>query len=533
MNDVADQPGSSGDGAGFALDVVGIGALNLDYIATNSPSARPAAGRRLTEVIQRLLAEAGNPVELGTEALVDAATINAAIEAVSSTRPDTTLGGSAFNAIYAIARTQAGLRLGYLGVAGRVPVIGLSSVQQFEALGIDHRFVFREDHRLSGICFSFAEDGERTLLTHAGANDSLADHLARDFDAVVDYLARTRLIHVTSFLDDRSPQLLFQLLTAVKRANPATAICLDPGHVWSVSVTREIDGLVGLSDYLLVNYREFRALGGHTDGDSDEVLAARLVDRMTAGSGVVVVKLPAGVWAYRRERGKLLGDFYAQTPLPKAEIADDTGAGDVFAAGLLTVLTSDRLQIELGSLLGMRLARHKLRYVGSAGHAQFADVARDFIGSAAGERRSAGLPRGVFIAHGAHPEWLAVQRFIADRFELPVYSFESGAWGGRSVTDALADYLERCSFAVCVLTAEDFTGDGRRLARQNVIHEVGLFQGRHGFDRVAVLAEEGCDFVPPAALPYTITFPRHGISDTFYQLAELIDAQGVVDRDDG
>ncbi|MFB9237644.1 TIR domain-containing protein [Plantactinospora siamensis] len=94
------------------------------------------------------------------------------------------------------------------------------------------------------------------------------------------------------------------------------------------------------------------------------------------------------------------------------------------------------------------------------------------------------------------------------------------------MTEALADYLERCSFAVCVLTAEDFAGDGRLLARQNVIHEVGLFQGRHGFDRVLVLAEEGCDFVPASADPYTITFPRHGISSAFYQLDEMIRAQG-------
>jgi hypothetical protein len=94
------------------------------------------------------------------------------------------------------------------------------------------------------------------------------------------------------------------------------------------------------------------------------------------------------------------------------------------------------------------------------------------------------------------------------------------------VTEALADYLERCSFAICVLTAEDFTGDGRRLARQNVVHEVGLFQGRHGFDRVMVLAEEGCDFVPQAAEPYTISFPHNGISRTFYQLDEMIRSQG-------
>jgi len=46
---------------------------------------------------------------------------------------------------------------------------------------------------------------------------------------------------------------------------------------------------------------------------------------------------------------------------------------------LLIVLARDRSGAKLGSLLGMRLARHKLRHVGSAGHARFAEITRDFI----------------------------------------------------------------------------------------------------------------------------------------------------------
>ncbi|MFY1671984.1 PfkB family carbohydrate kinase [Plantactinospora sp. WMMB334] len=485
------------------------------------------------ERLSRLVERDGPPIEAGTERAVDAETIHAAIETAGFARPENplggtsfSLGGSAFNAIFAIAQTQVGLRLGYVGVAGRVPVIGLSTMAQFEALGIDHRFVFQDTEHLCGICLSLAEDGDRTLLTHSGANEFLADHLDRDFGRVVAYLASARVVHVTSFLDDRTPGRLLQVLRAVKETASGTAICFDPGHVWSASPTDEIEALLGLSDYLLVNYREFRTLGGHVEDEADESVAARLVARTAGGQGVVVVKLPTGIWSHRRENGKLVSDFYAQAQVAPAEIKDATGAGDVFAAGLLIVLTSDRLQVELGSLLGMRLARHKLRHVGSAGHAQFAEVTKEFIRSLADGRRTAGLPNGVFIAHGAHPEWLAVQRFIEERFELPVYSFESGSWGGRQVTEALADYLERCGFAICVLTAEDFTGDGRRLARHNVVHEVGLFQGRHGFDRVMVLVEEGCDFVPQAAQPYTISFPRNGISRTFYQLDEMIRAQG-------
>ena len=87
------------------------------------------------------------------------------------------------------------------------------------------------------------------------------------------------------------------------------------------------------------------------------------------------------------------------------------------------------MQIELGALLGMQLARHKLRYVGNAGHAQFAKVTRDFIRTLDAERRSGAHPPGIFISHGTNPEWFAVQRFVEDRFDSPVHFFEERTMG--------------------------------------------------------------------------------------------------------
>ena len=43
------------------------------------------------------------------------------------------------------------------------------------------------------------------------------------------------------------------------------------------------------------------------------------------------------------------------------------------------------------------------------------------------------------------------------------------------------------------MTAEDENAEGRMQARMNVIHEVGLFQGRLGFEKAIVILEEGCD----------------------------------------
>src|SRR3954462_1094820 len=97
----------------FQFDVVGVGALNLDYIATAS-----AAHRRVSWLDGLL--DGGAPLEWGTPRGVGADVISAALEAADAGSLKVSLGGSAFNAITAIAQTQLGLRLGYVGVAGRM-----------------------------------------------------------------------------------------------------------------------------------------------------------------------------------------------------------------------------------------------------------------------------------------------------------------------------------------------------------------------------------------------------------------------------
>ncbi|MGF7239335.1 MAG: PfkB family carbohydrate kinase [Frankia sp.] len=507
------------------LDIVGIGALNLDYIAdtTVDPALRGLLGDEGLAIGR----SRSTPFEWGTESAVDEGTIYGLLELVDPTSLSASPGGSAFNAIYALAQMRLGLRLGYVGVAGRVPLRGQSSVAELRRCGVDTEETHFSEDAMSGVCFSLMDSGERTLLTHVGANALMGGIIDERFDAIVAYLSRARVVHVTSFLDTVTPPRLLRVLAELRAVRPDVTITFDPGHVWSTERSADVLGMVALSDYLLLNATELALMGQATTGEPDEDVAGRVLELMASETAVVLVKRATGIILFRKDGDKVATDVFPQQPLRSDEIRDATGAGDVFAAGLLSVLGSARLQMELGALLGMRLARHKLRYVGSQGHAGFASLTRSFIAAREMERRRKPRPDGIFIAHGGDPQWLAVKDYLEQEFAAPIYSFESGVWGSSQISSVLNEYLSVCSLAICVLTVEDLIERGRGFARQNVVHELGLFQGRYGQDRVIILVEEGCQFLPDIGSTPPLNFARKAIKQTFWSVKEELLRKGI------
>ena len=78
------------------------------------------------------------------------------------------------------------------------------------------------------------------------------------------------------------------------------------------------------------------------------------------------------------------------------------------------------------------------------------------------------------------------------------------------------------------MTAEDDTADGKIRARQNVIHEAGLFQGRLGFDKVVILKQEGIEeFSNIAGIQY-IQFSKDNIEQSFYELQRKFKKLGLI-----
>jgi len=120
----------------------------------------------------------------------------------------------------------------------------------------------------------------------------------------------------------------------------------------------------------------------------------------------------------------------------------------------------------------------------------------------------------IFIGHGRNRQWELLKSHLQDKHGLEIITYETGARAGHAIRDILDSMADKSSLALLVLTGEDKTDDGVR-ARQNVIHECGLFQGRLGFDRAILLVEHGVELASNFDGIQQLRFKKGRISEIF------------------
>lgn len=136
----------------------------------------------------------------------------------------------------------------------------------------------------------------------------------------------------------------------------------------------------------------------------------------------------------------------------------------------------------------------------------------------------------IFIGHGRSNDWHALKDFIRDRLGLDYDEFNRESPAGQSVKERLLDMLESNCFAFLVMTAEDEHADGTLHARENVIHEAGLFQGRYGFERAIMLLEEGCKEFSNIHGIVQIRFPKGKLKASFEEIRQVLEREGILNE---
>ena len=134
----------------------------------------------------------------------------------------------------------------------------------------------------------------------------------------------------------------------------------------------------------------------------------------------------------------------------------------------------------------------------------------------------------IFIGHGHAKYWMDLRDFLSTKLNLESVEFNSVSTAGVSTTERLTDLLNECNFAFLIMSAENKQLDGSLKARDNVIHEVGLFQGKLGMKKAIIILEEGCErFSNIEGLTY-IPFYNQDLSTCYEKIRDVLQREELI-----
>lgn len=136
----------------------------------------------------------------------------------------------------------------------------------------------------------------------------------------------------------------------------------------------------------------------------------------------------------------------------------------------------------------------------------------------------------VFIGHGRSPCWEHLRDFLRDGLHLEWEEFNRISVAGVPTQERLREMVDSVGFAFIVMTAEEERQGGKLAARDNVIHEIGLFQGRLGFKRAVILIEEGCEEFSNIFGLSQIRFPRGNLLAKSEEIRRVLTREGLVNE---
>ncbi|GGI23647.1 TIR domain-containing protein [Pedobacter mendelii] len=128
-------------------------------------------------------------------------------------------------------------------------------------------------------------------------------------------------------------------------------------------------------------------------------------------------------------------------------------------------------------------------------------------------------PNRIFISHGKSTEWYKLQAYLEKTLNYKTLELAQEANQGRTIMQKLGEESDKCRYAIIVMTGDDEQGEDKPRARENVMHEIGFFQGKYGFRNVCLLYEENTSLPSNIHGLVYIPFTRGMIEATFGALS--------------
>lgn len=304
----------------MAYDVYGVGNALVDVQA------------RVTEP---LLAEVG--FTKGVMTLVDEPTQTRVLGSLDGAAISRCAGGSAANTVMGVV--DLGGKAAYAGKVGK-DALGDFWLQDMRELGV--AIEVPQIAGQTGTCVVLiTEDAQRTMLTHLGLSSTLGPEDISEAE-----IRQAKYVYIEGYLftGESTKQAALKAIHLAKANEVKVAFTVsDP---FLVGLNRELfwELIQGPVDLLFCNLEEARALTGHTDA----VECAQHIHRNAAD---VALTLGADGSLLMRE-GQII-------PIEgrRVQAIDTTGAGDMYAAGILYGITNGLSWRDAGHLASHAAAR--------------------------------------------------------------------------------------------------------------------------------------------------------------------------------
>jgi ribokinase len=261
-------------------------------------------------------------------------------------------GGSAANTMVALARL--GCKVSVIGKVG-ADKDGRMLLESFCEEGVDTTMVIRARHGRSGTAMGFVDRrGQRALYIDPGVNDEIEPG-----ELSVKLASRTKFLHLTSFVGEKSLQVQQKLLNALPEK---VRVSFDPGIIYARHGLEKLEPIIKRAFVVMPNAIELRLLTGKADyRKGTESL-------LHDGVSLVAVKLGAkGCYVSDGKEKHLIRAY-------RVRAVDTTGAGDAFSAGFLYGLIKNKTILNCGKIGNLVASRCIIRVGARAGLPRVEDL---------------------------------------------------------------------------------------------------------------------------------------------------------------
>jgi len=239
-------------------------------------------------------------------------------------------GGSGANTVIAISQLGGKVAYGCLVGDDR---FGDQYEKEMNSLGVflHNKAVPKET---TGTCvILISPDAERTMNTHLGASARFSEeHISKEC------IAQAQWLYVEGYLfsTETGQQAIRKAIEVAKASSTKVALTFSDAFIVN-AFNQSLSEAVSQADLIFANLTEARAFTG-TSGENE------VFSKLKEAAPNAIMTLS--------ERGSKVffeGQDYTIPPFPTQAI-DDTGAGDIYAAGFLYGITNQQSPLEAGKL---------------------------------------------------------------------------------------------------------------------------------------------------------------------------------------